>query len=160
MEKDFHMSSVTRSSFTPMIFCVYCFSLLSDPLALIDTFTHLSIYCFFFFFLLKHSLIVTLHAHVCTDPGCSFSRAMGHAGLSVSLFIRGVLTATQLSLVYQSYWLQVMCWIKSIWPLSGLKYIIVREKNLRRPVDHSLSLSFSKYTHTLTQTRHTWDNLL
>lgn len=81
----------------------------------------------------------------CGDLGCGFSRAMGHAGLSASVFIRGVFMATQLSLVYQHYWLQVMFWTESIWPHRGLKYIIVLEGDLRRPPDQSR-------THTLTHT--------
>lgn len=45
-----------------------------------------------------------------------------------SVFRRGASMLAQLCLVYQHYWLQVMFWTESIWPLEGLKYIIVQRE--------------------------------
>lgn len=45
-----------------------------------------------------------------------------------SVFRRGASMSVQLCLLYQHYWLQVMFWTESIWPLEGLKYIIVQRE--------------------------------
>lgn len=47
-----------------------------------------------------------------------------------SVFRRGPSVSAQLCLVYQHYWLQVMFWTESIWPLEGFKYIIVQRGTL------------------------------
>lgn len=49
------------------------------------------------------------------------------------VFRSGASMSTQLCLVYQHYWLQVMFWTESIWPLEGLKYIIVQGRPLETP---------------------------
>lgn len=61
---------------------------------------------------------------------CHVSAAQWSVRFPQSVFRRGPSMPAQWCLVYQHYWLQVMFWTESIWPLEGFKYIIVQRGTL------------------------------